>query len=118
MIEKKSKSDVSMDLEDKNQVVITPDDVSECAKFFEFFDIPITPNLQQAFNTFRADPTYYNQCELKYYLAEAVATSPHKIFDDEVFAQVRPETRDCYSELSFEREMERQLTSDADEKTE
>ena len=100
-----------LDLENKNAVVISVDDVQECAKFFQFFEIPISAGLQKALDNFIADASYVNQCELKYQLADIIVTSQHPVFQDEVFAQVRPETSVVKEDMDFERQLERELTS-------
>lgn len=102
------------DIEDKNQVVISADDARECLKFFEFFEIPVPAETQKAFDDFVKEPTFQHQCELKFRLAEIISTSPHPVFNDEVFAQVRPETSEVHEALAFERELEKQLTSTAE----
>jgi hypothetical protein len=99
------------DIEDKNEVVITPEDCQECAKFFEFFEIPVPADLKVAIDDFIKTPTYQHQSELKFRLAEVITNSEHPIFQDEVFAQIRPETRDVHEALAFERELEAKLTS-------
>ncbi len=99
-----------VDLEDKHLVVISPDDAAECAKFFEFFEIPVPPKFMEAIEAFKADPSFLNQCEIKYRLAEVISKTDHPVFRDEVFAQVLPETSEKLDEMLFERELERQLT--------
>lgn len=102
------------DLEDKNRVVITPEDCQECAKFFQFFEIPTSDELKAAFENFQKDPTLFNQDELKFQLSEIIAKSPHPVFSDEVFAQVRPETQAVNEELEFARRLEEHITSKVD----
>lgn len=101
-----------LDIEDKNQVVISPEDVQECSKFFQFFEIPIHDGLKLAFEAFIKEPTYANQCELRFQLSEIIAKSDHPVFQDEVFKQVLPETREVNEELSFQRQLEAHITSD------
>lgn len=99
------------DLENKNLVVITPEDVQECAKFFQFFEIPVPEDLQKSIDNFIKDPNLQNQNELKFQLSDIIATSTHPVFMDEVFAQVKPENAMAHDELVFERQLEAQLTS-------
>ena len=42
--------------------------------------------------------------------------STHPVFQDEVFAQVKPENAMANDELVFERQLEAQLTSEPDDK--
>lgn len=100
------------DLEDKNLVVITPEDCQECAKFFQFFEIPVPERLKEAFESFQKDPTFMNQDKLKFWLSEVISKSEHAVFKDEVFAQVRPETQEVNEELSFSRNLEDHIASD------
>ena len=104
------------DLENKNLVVITPEDVQECAKFFQFFEIPVDAPLQTAIDNFCKEPTLLNQNELKFQLSNIIMHSKHPVFQDEVFAQVKPENAAANDELVFERQLEAQLTSAEDDK--
>jgi hypothetical protein len=98
-------------IEDTNQIVVSVEDVAECEKFFRFFEISVAPELKAAFDAFKADPNFANQSELKFRLAEIISNSEHAVFKDEVFQQVRPETREVFEGLSFERDLEKELTS-------
>jgi hypothetical protein len=104
------------DLENKNLVVITPEDVQECAKFFQFFEIPVPAPLQSAIDSFCKEPTLQNQNELKFQLSDIIMHSQHPVFQDEVFAQVKPENAMANDELVFERQLEAQLGSDDESK--
>ncbi len=104
------------DLENKNLVVITPEDVQECSKFFQFFEIPVPTELQNAIDSFCKEPNLHNQNELKFQLSDIIKTSEHPVFQDEVFAQVKPENAVAHDELVFERQLEAQFTGTADDK--
>lgn len=104
------------DLENKNLVVITPEDVTECSKFFQFFEIPVPAPLQAAIDNFIKEPTLHNQSELKFQLSNIIVHSTHPVFQDEVFTQIKPENAMANDELVFERQLEAQLTSEPDEK--
>jgi hypothetical protein len=104
------------DLENKNLVVITPEDVLECSKFFQFFEIPVPAPLQSAIDGFVKDPNQQNQTELKFQLSDIIMRSTHPVFQDEVFAQVKPENAAANDELVFERQLEAELTSEPDKK--
>lgn len=103
------------DLENKNLVAITPEDVQECSKFFQFFEIPVPAPLQAAIDAFVKEPTLQNQTELKFQLSDIIMHSTHPVFQDEVFAQVKPENALANDELVFERQMEAQLTGTTEE---
>ena len=107
-------SSVDNDLENKSLVVITPEDVQECAKFFQFFEIPVPAPLQSAIDSFVKDPNLYNQNELKFQLSDIIMRSTHPVFQDEVFAQVKPENALANDELVFERQLEAQLGREDD----
>lgn len=104
------------DLENKNLVVITPEDVQECDKFFQFFEIPVPADLRSAIDNFCKEPTLQNQNELKFQLSDIIMHSTHPVFQDEVFAQVKPENAMANDELVFERQLEAQLTLEDDKK--
>lgn len=100
--------------EEKSQVVITPEDCQECAKFFEFFEIPVPEKLKIAFENFIQKVDFVSQEELKWELSEVITHSDHPVFKDEVFTQVRPECSGVNQELAFDRQLAEQLTSDAE----
>lgn len=108
------KTETAGDLGDKNQVAITPEDVQECAKFFEFFEIPVPAALQSALDSFIKEPTLEHQNELRFQLSDIIANSKHPVFQDEVFTQVKPENSIEHDQMTFERELEKQLTVDED----
>lgn len=107
-------SNNSNDLENNSAVVITPEDVQECAKFFQFFEIPIPTPLQSAIDSFVKAPNLGNQNELKFQLSDIIMRSTHPVFQDEVFAQVKPENATANDELVFERQLEAQLGREDD----
>ena len=109
---KQTDGEIEQDLEDKNQVVISPEDVKECEKFFKFFEIPIHNELEQAFKNFIEAPTYQNQHELKFELSEILVRSQHPVFKDEVFAQVIPEVTAANEELAFSRNFEKAISDE------
>lgn len=111
-----SKTDeVSLDIDNKNQVAVTPEDVRECAKFFEFFEIPVPKELQAAIDAFIKTPSLDNQNELRYRISNVIVTSKHPVFQDEVFTQVKPETAEEHEKMEFERELEKTFMGTADE---
>jgi len=93
------KNEMTGDLENKNLVVISPEDVQECSKFFQFFEIPVPTPLQSAIDSFVKDPTLQNQNELKFQLSDIIKNSTHPVFQDEVFAQVKPENAIANDEM-------------------
>jgi hypothetical protein len=109
------KDETQLDIDNKNQVAVTPEDVKECGKFFEFFEIPVPADLQASIDAFVKDPTLVNQDELRYRIANIIVTSKHPVFQDEVFAQVKPETSEENEKIEFERQLEETFMGDAEE---
>jgi len=104
------------DIDNKNQVVITVEDVKECLNFFDFFEIPVPGPLQKASDAFCAELTLANQHEFRFQMADIIVNNQHPVFKDEVFDLIRPETAEINEALNFERQLEAQLTGTTDDK--
>lgn len=98
-----------MQLESEASVVITSSDCAECAKFFEFFNIPMPEELSKALRDFSSNPCIELQNEVKYQLAHAICTTDHPVFRDEAFVRIKEETSKEYDILTFDREFEKAL---------
>lgn len=109
------KEEVNLDIGDKNQVAVTPEDVQECSKFFQFFEIPVPEKLQKAIDAFVADPSLHHQQGLREEIASIIVLSKHPVFQDEVFGQVKPETAEEHEKILFERQIEETFMGDAEE---
>lgn len=109
------KQETQMDIDNKNQVAVTPEDVQECSKFFQFFEIPVPTELQVAIDNFVKEPTLEHQDALRYQISEIIVTSKHPVFQDEVFSQVKPETAEENEKMEFERQIEETFMGTADE---
>lgn len=104
-----------LDIDNKNQVAVTPEDVHECSKFFQFFEIPVPKELQATIEAFMKDPTLVNQNDLRHEIAKIITNSKHPVFMDEVFGQVKPETAEESEMMEFERKLEETFMGTADE---
>lgn len=109
------KDDVSSDIDNRNQVAVTPEDVQECAKFFQFFEIPVPEQLQKSIDNFVKEPTLENQDALRREIAHVICTSKHPVFQDEVFSQVKPETGEEFEKIEFERQLEETFMGNAED---
>ena len=94
------------------KVVITPEDVAGAAEFWPQFEVPLPPDLKLAFDRFCAEPTLANQDELKLQLTKAVATTDHDAFNDEMFKEIVEECRNVTYDMSFDKTLEEQLTTE------
>jgi len=94
------------------RVVITPEDVAGAAEFWPQFEVPMSAELRTAFEKFAANPTLANQDELKLQITKAVSTTSHDAFNDEMFQEIVEECRGVTYDMSFDKTLEEQLTTE------
>jgi len=95
-----------------HKVVITPEDVAGAAEFWPQFEVPLAPELKAAFDAFCSDPTLANQNELKLQITKAVSGTDHDAFNDEMFKEIVEECRGVTYDMSFDKTLEAQLTTE------
>lgn len=93
-------------------VVVTPEDVAGAAEFWPQFEVPLSADLRTAFEQFIKNPTFENQKELKLQLTKEVSSSEHEAFHDEMFKDIREECRNVQYDMSFDKSLENQLSSE------
>lgn len=102
-------------LKESKKVVISSDDCVAALDFWKQFDIPMLPEFEQAVHTFRDNPTFENQQELKYQLCKAITTTDHEAFNDEMFKKIRQECETALYNMQFDRDLEQTLTEEKSE---
>lgn len=98
--------------EEKQEVVITPEDVAGAAEFWTQFEVPMPPELKAAFEAFVANPTVENQTEVKLQVTRAIGHTDHEAFNDEMFTEIREECRASTYDLGFNKALESHLQSE------
>jgi hypothetical protein len=109
MSEEKTQENLS---EQPNKVAITPEDATAALDFWKHFNIPIPASMQQAFDNFVADPTFPNQERVKYEVTNAISTTDHEAFKDDMFEKIREECADTAYSMAFDKQLEETLTVD------
>jgi hypothetical protein len=99
----------SLEQEVDRTVAVTPEDAQGALDFWHHFKIPIPAAMQTAFDKFMKDPTFENQQEMKLRVTDAIATTDHEAFKDEVFRKIVEECNGVAYEMSFEDELEKTL---------
>jgi hypothetical protein len=94
------------------KVVITPEDCSGAADFWTHFEVPMTPGLKVAFETFAANQSIENQNEIKLQVCKALGYTEHDAFHDEMFKEIVEECRNVVYDMSFDKDLEATLTKD------
>ena len=97
-------------------VAITPEDCSGAADFWTHFEVPMPPELKEAFAAFAKDPTYENQQLVKHQVCKAIGYTDHDAFNDEMFKEIVEECRNVTYDMGFEEAVEGALTSKEDKK--
>ena len=95
-----------------NKIVISPEDCAGAAEFWTQFEIPMPPELTAAFAKFAANPSYENQNEVKLQVVKAVGYTDHEAFNDEMFKEIVEECRGVTYDMSFDKGLESQLTTE------
>ena len=96
------------------KVVITPEDCAGAADFWTHFEVPMPPELKAAFENFTKDPSIENQDEIKLQVTRAIGNTNHAAFNDEMFKEIVAECRNVEYDMSFDKSLEKTLTSEKD----
>lgn len=102
--------------ENTQKIVITKEDVQSAMEFWKHFNIPVKPELKQAFDRFCENPTFENQEAIKFFVTTDISTNEHPAFKDEMFDKIREECEKVSYEMAFSRDLENVLV--VEEKTE
>jgi len=97
------------------KVVISPEDVNGARDFWTHFEVPITTELQAAFDAFCKNPTIENQDAIKLTITHAIGFTDHEAFNDEMFKEIVAECRNVNYDLQFDKELENTLGREGDE---
>lgn len=98
--------------EDVKEVVITPEDAAAAFEFWDHYQIPKIPELEESLNAFKANPTFENQTKILLAVTKAIGFTEHDAFKDELFAKIVPECRAKFADLAFDEEIRGMLTED------
>lgn len=90
-------------------VTVTPEDALAALDFWNHFKIPVPAPMQEAFNAFMKDPTFENQQVMKLKVTEAICSTDHEAFKDDVFRKIVEECNGVAYEMSFEEQLEEKL---------
>jgi hypothetical protein len=95
-------------------VAITPEDCNGAADFWTHFEVPMPPELKEAFAKFAKDPSYENQNEVKLQVCKAIGYTEHEAFHDEMFKEIREECKNVTYDMGFDSALESVLTPEDD----
>ena len=95
-------------------VAITPEDCSGAADFWTHFEVPMPPELKEAFANFAKDPSFANQNEVKLQVCKAIGYTEHEAFQDEMFKEIREECKNVTYDMGFDSALESVLTPEDD----
>jgi hypothetical protein len=90
-------------------VAITPEDCSGAADFWTHFEVPMIPELKEAFEKFAKDPSYANQQEVKQQVCKAIGYTEHEAFKDEMFTEIVDECKNVTYDMGFDSALESTL---------
>lgn len=96
--------------EEKNKVVISPEDCNAALDFWRHFEIPIPSALQEAFDAFSAEPNFTNQQKVKLEICRAISTTDHEAFKDEMFEKIVEECANVTFEMQFDKDFEAEVS--------
>lgn len=107
MSENESGKNVLQEIERK--VVITPEDCAGAADFWTQFEVPMIPELKEAFEAFSKNPSVENQDKVKLAVCKAVGYTDHEAFKDEMFKEIVEECRSIVYDMEFDKNLENTL---------
>jgi hypothetical protein len=107
--EAKKESEVNALQEVSKTVAITPEDCSGAADFWTHFEVPMLPELKEAFERFSKDPTWENQQVIKLQVCKAIGYTDHEAFKDEMFTEIVEECRNVTYNMGFDSALESTL---------
>ena len=110
------KEDTNPLQEVSKNVAITPEDCAGAADFWTHFEVPMPPELKEAFAKFSKEPTYANQQEVKHQVCKAIGYTEHEAFNDEMFKEIVEECRNVTYDMGFDTALESTLGSKEDSK--
>lgn len=105
MSEEESKTDDA-----KNKVTISPDDCDHVKKYCGHFGVPATPELEEALDKFKADPTYKNQLDVKLEICKWMLSCKHESFTDNLWDAPKKAAEEVVFDLQFDKDLEEVLT--------
>lgn len=104
---------VQNDLKEKEEkIVVSPEDCNAALDFWKHFNIPVPQDLQDAIDSFAKDQTFENQQKVKLAVCQAINTSTHEAFQDEMFAKISEECGAISYDMLFDRNLEETLSVD------
>lgn len=90
-------------------VAITPEDCSGAADFWTHFEVPMLPELKEAFQKFAKDPSFENQNGVKLSICKAIGYTEHEAFRDEMFKEIVEECKNVTYDMGFDDALESTL---------
>lgn len=101
------------DINEQNEVVaISKEDIGNVRNFFSLFEIPMPDRLKEALERFEKEETVYNQNQVRIALCEAMVTSNHEAFKDQLFSPAVDNSTKILYESNFDKDLEDTLTKD------
>lgn len=97
-------------VEKEKKVVISPEDCNAALDFWRHFEIPIPSSLQGALDSFAADPSVANQDKVKFEICQAISTTDHEAFKDDMFTKIVEECSGVTYEMQFDKDLEDTVT--------
>ena len=96
----------------KNKVTISGDDCDNVKKYCGHFGVPCSDSLEEALDTFKADPTYPNQMEVKLEICKWMLSCDHKSFEDSLWDAPKKAADEVVFDLQFDKDLKEVLTDE------
>jgi hypothetical protein len=95
-----------------DELVVSSEDLQSAVDFYDFFEIPMSAELKQAIEAFKAAPSVELQNKIKFLLCKdaSLYESAHDVFKDPIFAEILPEAKVAAYEMGFDLDLEKVLT--------
>jgi len=96
----------------QNKVTCSGEDSENVRQYSKHFNVPLTPDLQVALDTFEKDPTFENQKEFKLQISKWMLETKHKSFEDDLWNAPKKAAEDAVYDLQFDKDVKEVLTED------
>ncbi len=98
------------DSEELNKITCSEEDSENIRQYGKHFGVDLTPDLEQACESFSKDPTFENQLELKLQVSKWLLESKHESFKDSLWDAPKKAATDAVFNLQFDKDVKTELT--------
>lgn len=100
------------DAEEQNKVTCSAEDAENVRQYSKHFNVPLTPELENALDQFEKEPTFKNQKEFKLQISKWMLECSHESFKDSLWDAPKKAAADAVFDLQFDKDVKEVLTTE------